>query len=64
MFFLSFLRTVVCKWLVINVTLITLEIPTKKTRLIESVPIVLMKLIELYVYIQVIVVEIAFFSFF
>ena len=48
--FLSFLGSVVCKWHVINVSLITLKIPTKKTRLIGYVPIVLMKLFELYMF--------------
>ena len=50
MFFLSFLGSVVCKWHVINVTIITLKIPTKKTRLIGYVPIVIMKLFELYMF--------------
>ena len=50
--FLSFLGSVVCEWYVINVTLITLKIPTNKTRLIGYVPIVfiLMKLFELYMF--------------
>ena len=48
--FLSFFGSVVCKWHVINVTLITLKMPTKKTRLIGYVPIVLMKLFELYMF--------------
>ena len=37
--FLSFLRSVICKRPVINVTLITLKIPTKKTRPIGYFPI-------------------------
>ena len=48
--FLSFLWPVVCKRPVINVTLITLKIPTKKTRPIGYFPIVLMKLFELYTF--------------
>ena len=48
--FLSFLRSVVCKRLVINVTLITLKILTKKTRPIGYFPILLMKLFELYTF--------------
>ena len=46
--FFSFLWSVVCKRPVINVTLITLKIPTKKTRPIGYFPIVLMKLFVLY----------------
>ena len=45
--FLSFLWSVVCKRPVINVTLITLKIQTKKTRPIGYFPKVLMKLFEL-----------------
>ena len=48
--FFSFLWSVVCKRPVINVTLITLEISTKKTRTIGHFPIVLMKLFELYTF--------------
>ena len=48
--FLSFLWSVVCKRPVINVTLITLKIPTKKTRPIGYFPIILMKLFELYTF--------------
>ena len=48
--FLSFLWSVVCKRPVINVTLITLKIPTKKTRPIGYFPIVLMKLFEIYTF--------------
>ena len=48
--FLSFLWSVVCKRPVINVTLITLKIPTKKTRPTGYIPIVLMKLFELYTF--------------
>ena len=48
--FLSFLQTVVCKWHVINVILITFKIQTKRTRLIGYVPIVLMQLFELYTF--------------
>ena len=46
--FLSFLRSVVCKWPVINVTLLTLKMATQNTRLMGYFPIVLMKLFELY----------------
>ena len=45
---LRFLRSVVCKWPVINVTLLTLKIATQNTRLMGYFPIVLMKLFELY----------------
>ena len=48
--FLSFLRSFVCKWPVINITLIPFKIPTKKTRPIGYFPIVLMKLFELYTF--------------
>ena len=41
---LSFLWSVVCKWPVINVTLITLKIATQNTRLMGYFPKVLMKL--------------------
>ena len=47
---LRFLRSVVCKWLVINVTLLTLKIATQNTRLMEYFLIVLMKLFELYMF--------------
>ena len=50
MFFISFLWSVVCKRPVINVTLITFKIPTKKTRPIGYFPIVLMKIFELYTF--------------
>ena len=43
--FLRFLRSVVCKWPVINVILLT---ATQNTRLMGYFPIVLMKLFELY----------------
>ena len=46
--FLSFLWSVICKRPVFNVTLVTLKLPTKKTRPIGYFPIVLMKLFELY----------------
>ena len=49
-YFLRFLRSVVCKWPVINVTLLTLKIATQNTRLIGYFPIVLMKLFELYMF--------------
>ena len=55
--FLSFLRSVVCKRPVINGTLITLKIPTKKTRPIGYFPIVLMKLFELYTFQQDIYID-------
>ena len=45
---LRFLWSVVCKWPVINVTLLTLKIATQNTRLMGYLPIVLMKLFELY----------------
>ena len=41
---LSFLWSVVCKWPVINVTLLALKIATHNTRLIGYFPIVLMKI--------------------
>ena len=44
---LRFLPSVVCKWPVINVTLLTLKIATQNTRLMGYFPIVLMKLFEL-----------------
>ena len=44
---LRFLWSVVCKWPVINVTLLTLKIATQNTRLMGYFPIVLMKLFEL-----------------
>ena len=47
---LRFLWSVVCKWPVINVTLLTLKIATQNTRLMGYFPIVLMKLIELYMF--------------
>ena len=47
---LRFLRSVVCKWPVINVTLLTLKIATQNTRLLGYFPIVLMKLFELYMF--------------
>ena len=47
---LRFLRSVVCKWPVINVTLLTLKLTTQNTRLIGYFPIVLLKLFELYIF--------------
>ena len=47
---LRFLRPVVCKWPVINVTLLTLKIAAQNTRLMGYFPIVLMKLFELYMF--------------
>ena len=47
---LRFLRSVVCKWPVMNVILLTLKIATQNTRLIGYFPIVLMKLFELYMF--------------
>ena len=47
---LSFLRSVVCKWPVINVSLLTLKIATQNTRLIGYFLIVSMKLFELYMF--------------
>ena len=49
---LIFLRSVVCKWPVINLTLLTLKIATQNTRLLGYFPIVLMKLVELYMFEQ------------
>ena len=45
---LRFLRSVVCKWPVINVTLLTLKIATPNTRRMGYFPILLMQLFELY----------------
>ena len=47
---LRFLQSVVCKWPVINVTLLTLKIATKNTRLMGYFPKLLMKLFELYMF--------------
>ena len=47
---LRFLKSVVCKWPVINVTLLTLKIATQNTRLTGYFLIVLMKLFELYMF--------------
>ena len=47
---LRFLWSVVCKWPVINVTLLTLKIATQNTRLMGYFPKVLMKLLELYMF--------------
>ena len=47
---LRFLWSVVCKWPVINVTLLTLKIATQNTRLMGYSPIVLLKLFELYMF--------------
>ena len=47
---LRFLRSVVCKWPVINVTLLTLNIATQNTRLMGYFLIVLMTLFELYMF--------------
>ena len=47
---LRFLRSVVCKWPVINVTLLTLKVATQNTRLMGYFLIVLMKLFELYMF--------------
>ena len=43
-------RSVVCKWPVTNVTLLTLKIATQNTRLMGYFPILLMKLFELYMF--------------
>ena len=48
--FLRLLWPVVCKWPVINVTLLTLKIATQNTRLMGYFLIVLMKLFELYMF--------------
>ena len=47
---LRFLRSVVCKWPVINVTLLTLKIAIQNTRLMGYFPIVLMKLFDIYIF--------------
>ena len=47
---LRFLWSVVCKWPVINVTLLTLKIATQNTSLMGYFPIVLMQLFELYMF--------------
>ena len=47
---LRFLRSVVCKWPVINVTHLTLKIAAQNTRLTGYFPLVLMKLFELYIF--------------
>ena len=47
---LRFRWSVVCKWPVINVTLLTLKIATQNTRLMGYFLIVVMKLFELYMF--------------
>ena len=47
---LRFLWSVVCKWPVSNVTLLTSKIATQNTRRMGYFPIVLMKLFELYMF--------------
>ena len=47
---LRFIRSVVCEWPVINVTLLTLNIAAQNTRLRGYFLIVLMKLFELYMF--------------
>ena len=47
---LRYLRSVVCKWPVMNVTLLTLKIATQNTRLMGYFPILFMKLFELYMF--------------
>ena len=47
---LCFLLSVVCKWPVINITLLALKIATLRTRLIGYFPIVLMIIFELYIF--------------
>ena len=47
---LRFLRSVVCKWPVINVTILTINIATQNTRLMGYFLIVLMNLFELYMF--------------
>ena len=49
-YLLRILRSVVCKWPVINVTLLTLKLATQNTRLMGYFPIVLLKLFELYMF--------------
>ena len=47
---LRFLRSVVCRWPVINVTLLTLKIAKQNTRIMGYFPKVLMKLFDLYMF--------------
>ena len=47
---LRVLWSVVCKWPVINVTLLTLKIAAQNTRLMGYFPTVLMKLFEFYMF--------------
>ena len=47
---LRFLRSVVCKWPVINVTLLTLNLATQNTRLMGYFLTILMKFFELYMF--------------
>ena len=47
---LRFLQSVICKWPVINVTLLTSKMATQITRLMEYFPIVLIQLFELYMF--------------
>ena len=47
---LRFLRSVVCKWPVINVTLLTLNLATQNTRLMGYFLRLLMKFFELYMF--------------
>ena len=47
---LRFLRSIVCKWPAIMVTLLTLKMATQNTILMGYIPIELMKLFELYMF--------------
>ena len=47
---LRFLQSFVCKWPVINITLLTLKIATQNTRQMGYFQIVLMKFVELYMF--------------
>ena len=47
---LRFLRSVVCRWPVINVSLLTLKIAKQNTRIMGYFPIVLMKIFDLYMF--------------
>ena len=49
-YLLRFLRSVVCKWPVINGTLLAFKTATQNTRLMGYFPLVLMKLFELYMF--------------
>ena len=48
--FINFIGSVVCKWPVINVTLLTLKIATQNTRAMGYFPIALLKLFWLFMF--------------